>query len=179
MSRVGKAPVAFGSEVKVSINDNEVVVKGSKFTQNVKMNPAISASIEDGKVFFTRKDDSKFSRSLHGLYRALVQNAVIGVTSGWTKTLEMKGVGYRASVKGNVLELSLGYSHPIILKLPPSIEVKVEKQTTVHIKGPDKQAVGEIAAKIRGFRPPEPYLGKGVRYKDEVIRRKAGKAGSK
>ena len=179
MSRIGKIPVVFGSDVQVSIKDGDVVVKGSRFTQNVKMLPAISASVEDGKIIFTRKDDSKASRSLHGLYRSLVQNAVTGVTSGWTKTLEMKGVGYRANVKGNVLELSLGYSHPIALKLPQFVEAKVEKQTTVHISGPDKQAVGEVAAKIRSFRPPEPYLGKGVRYKGEIIRRKVGKAGGK
>lgn len=179
MSRIGKTPVVFGPDVQVNIKNGEVSVKGPRFTQNVKMLPAISACAEDGKIIFTRKDDSKASRSLHGLYRSLVQNAVIGVTSGWTKTLEMKGVGYRANVKGNVLELSLGYSHPINLKLPQFVEAKVEKQTTVHINGPDKQAVGEVAAKIRSFRPPEPYLGKGVRYKDEVIRRKAGKAGGK
>lgn len=179
MSRIGKAPVAFGSEVQVSIHESQITVKGSRFTQTVKMLPVISARVENGKILLTRKDDSKSSRSLHGLYRSLTQNAVIGVTSGWSKTLEMKGVGYRANVKGETLELSLGFSHPIALKLPKSIEAKVEKQTTVHIKGPDKQVVGQIAAKIRAFRPPEPYLGKGVRYKDEVIRRKAGKTGGK
>lgn len=179
MSRIGKAPVVFGSEVQVSIHESQITVKGSRFTQTVKMLPVISARVENGKILLTRKDDSKSSRSLHGLYRSLTQNAVIGVTSGWSKTLEMKGVGYRANVKGETLELSLGFSHPIALKLPKSIEAKVEKQTTVHIKGPDKQVVGQIAAKIRAFRPPEPYLGKGVRYKDEVIRRKAGKTGGK
>lgn len=179
MSRIGKAPVAFGPKVQVTVVDNEIRVKGSSITQTVKMQPVISASIQDGTILLTRRDDSKKSCSLHGLYRSLTQNAVTGVTSGWTKTLEMKGVGYRAAVKGKSLELNLGYSHPIILKLPEHIEVKVEKQTTIHIKGPDKQVVGQFAAKIRAFRPPEPYLGKGVKYANETIRRKAGKTGGK
>ena len=175
----GKAPVSFDSTVQVSISDNEVIVKGSKSTQVIRMKPAITASVKDGHILFDRKDESKISRSLHGLYRSLAQNAVVGVTSGWTKTLEMKGVGYRAAVKGKSLELNLGYSHPIVLSLPEHIEAKVEKQTTIHIKGPDKQAVGQVAAKIRSFRPPEPYLGKGVKYTNEIVRRKAGKTGSK
>ena len=179
MSRIGKAPVSFDSNVQVSILGNKVTVKGSKSTQIIEMNPAITASIKDGCILFDRKDESKSSRSLHGLYRSLAQNAVTGVTSGWAKTLEMKGVGYRASVNGRLLELNLGYSHPIILNLPEHIEAKVEKQTTIHIKGPDKQVVGQVAAKIRSFRPPEPYLGKGVKYANETIRRKAGKTGSK
>ena len=179
MSRIGKAPVSFGSNVKVSISDDKIIVKGSKSTQVIKMRPVISATVKDGLIVLTRKDDSKVSRALHGLYRSLTYNAVMGVTSGWTKTLEMKGVGYRASVKGRSLELNLGYSHPIILNLPEHIEAKVEKQTTIHIKGPDKQVVGQVAAKIRSFRPPEPYLGKGVKYSNETIRRKAGKTGSK
>ena len=179
MSRIGKVPVAFGPKVQVTVVDNEIKVKGSGVTQAIKMSSAISASIQDGTIVLTRKDDSKTSRSLHGLYRSLTQNAVTGVTSGWTKTLEMKGVGYRATIKGKSLELNLGYSHPIVLQLPEHIEAKVEKQTTVHIKGPDKQAVGQFAAKIRAFRPPEPYLGKGVRYTNEIIRRKAGKTGGK
>ncbi len=179
MSRIGKAPVSFNSNVQVSILDNKVTVKGSKLTQTIEMNSAITASVKDGFILFDRKDESKESRSLHGLYRSLAQNAVIGVTSGWTKTLEMKGVGYRASVKGKSLELNLGYSHPIILDLPEHIEANVEKQTTIHIKGPDKQVVGQVAAKIRAFRPPEPYLGKGVKYTNEVVRRKAGKTGGK
>lgn len=179
MSRIGKAPVSFDSSVQVNILGNKITVKGSKLTQVIEMNPVITASVKDNRILFNRKDESKASRSLHGLYRSLAQNAVTGVTSGWTKTLEMKGVGYRAAVKGRSLELNLGYSHPIILKLPEHIEVKVEKQTTIHIKGPDKQVVGQMAAKIRSFRPPEPYLGKGVKYINETIRRKAGKTGSK
>ncbi len=172
----------FGSNIQVDILDNgrEVKIKGaSGLAQVICMKPAISASIKDNAILLTRKDDSKTSRSLHGLYRSLVYNAVKGVTDGWTKTLEMKGVGYRATVKGSALELSLGYSHPIVLKLPSNIEVKVDKQTTVHIKGSNKQVVGQLAAKIRSFRPPEPYLGKGVKYSDETIKRKAGKTGSK
>ena len=179
MSRIGRMPVSFDSNVKVSISDNEIIVKGAKSAQAIKMRPVISASVKDGLIVLTRKNDSKEARSLHGLYRSLTYNAVMGVTSGWTKTLEMKGVGYRASVKGRSLELNLGYSHPIVLNLPEHVEAKVEKQTTIHIKGPDKQVVGQVAAKIRSFRPPEPYLGKGVKYKNETIRRKAGKTGSK
>ena len=179
MSRIGKVPVSFDSNVQVNISDNEIIIKGSKSTQIIKMKPMISASVKDGLIVLTRKDDSKTTRALHGLYRSLAYNAVVGVTSGWKKTLEMKGVGYRASVKGKSLELNLGYSHPIILNLPEHIEAKVEKQTTIHIKGPDKQVVGQVAAKIRSFRPPEPYLGKGVKYENETIRRKAGKTGSK
>ena len=179
MSRIGKTPISFDSNVQVNILDNEIIVKGSKSTQTIKMKPEISASIKDGLIVLTRKDESKTTRALHGLYRSLAYNAVVGAASGWTKTLEMKGVGYRASVKGKSLELNLGYSHPIVLNLPEHIEAKVEKQTTIHIKGPDKQVVGQVAAKIRSFRPPEPYLGKGVKYIDETIRRKAGKTGSK
>ncbi len=179
MSRIGRAPVYFDNPVQVSINGSEVLVKGAKATQTVKMRPEVSAKIEDGKIVFTRNDDSKSSRSLHGLYRALVQNAVTGVATGWTKTLEMNGIGYRAAVKGKVLELNLGYSHPINFDIPDGIEIKVEKQTTVVVTGADRALVGQVAAEIRGFRPPEPYLGKGVKYSDEHIRRKAGKAGAK
>lgn len=180
MSRVGKAPVFVGDKIQVNVTaDNEVIVKGAKHTQSVKMRPNVSAKFADGQIVLTRNDDSKESRSLHGLYRALVQNAVTGVTSGFERRLELVGVGYRASASGKKLELSLGYSHPIHFEVPGDIEVKVEKQTTVILTGPSKEQVGQAAAKIRSFRPPEPYLGKGVKYSDEVIRRKAGKSAGK
>ena len=180
MSRIGKYPVEFDSKVKVSVSENnEVVVNGGKTTLTVPMLPQVKARIEDGKIHIERVDDSKKARSLHGLYRTLVQNAVTGVTTGFQKSLILQGVGYRASVSGKTLELSLGYSHPISFPIPEGIEVKVEKQTTVHLSSASKEQLGQVAAKIRSFRPPEPYLGKGVRYSDEVIRRKEGKSAGK
>lgn len=179
MSRVGKNPVDFESSVKVSVDNNTVVVNGGKTTLKVAMKPQVSARIEGNQIFIERNDDSATARSLHGLYRTLVYNAVVGVTKGFQKSLILQGVGYRASVSGKNLELSLGYSHPITFPIPEGIEIKVEKQTTVHVSGPSKEQVGQVAAKLRNFRPPEPYLGKGVRYSDEVIRRKEGKSAGK
>jgi large subunit ribosomal protein L6 len=180
MSRVGKAPILVGEKVQVQITpDNEVIVKGAKATQSVKMRKNVSAKFENGIIQISRIDDTKESRALHGLYRALVQNAVTGVSDGFEKKLELNGVGYRASVSGKVLEMSLGYSHPIKFDIPEGIEVKVEKQTSVSVSGASKELVGQVAAKLRGFRPPEPYLGKGVKYADETIRRKAGKSAGK
>ena len=180
MSRIGRAPVVVGSNVKVTITpDNEVVVQGAKHKQSVKMRSDISAKFENGQIVLTRKNDEQNVRALHGLYRALVQNAVTGVTSGFTKSLDLVGVGYRAAVAGKKLELSLGYSHPIQFPIPEGIEIKVEKQTNVTVTGPSRELVGQVAAKIRGFRPPEPYLGKGVKYSDERLRRKEGKSAGK
>ncbi len=179
MSRVGKAPVVIQEGVQVTIEEGLVSVKGCSSTQTVQLRPEVTAKVEDGKVLLSRTDDSKMSRSLHGLYRALVQNAMQGVTQGFSKSLELVGVGYRANVKGKTLELNLGYSHPIQFAIPEGIEIKVEKQTLVHVNGASKALVGQVAAKIRSFREPEPFLGKGVKYKDEFIRRKAGKAASK
>lgn len=169
-----------GSGVKVTITSaNEVVVQGAKWTQSVALRPEVSAKLENSQVILTRKDDSQVARSLHGLYRALVQNAVTGVTTGFTKSLDLVGVGYRAAVSGQRLELSLGYSHPIHFPIPEGIEVKVDKQTNISVTGASKELVGQVAAKIRGFRPPEPYLGKGVKYSDEKLRRKEGKSSGK
>lgn len=180
MSRVGKVPVYFDSKVEVNVtNDNEVVVKGGKFKQTVQLKPVIKAQIEDGKVVLTRENDEPQTRAYHGLYRALVQNAVTGVSQGWTKELELNGVGYRAAVSGKTLELNIGYSHPIKYPIPDDIEIKVDKQTKVIITGPSREQVGQVAAKIRGLREPEPYLGKGIKYVDERIRRKAGKSAGK
>lgn len=180
MSRVGKSPVTVAKGVKVSITPaNEVVVQGAKWTQKVPMRGEVTAKLEGEQIVLTRKDDSKNSRALHGLYRALVQNAVTGVTTGFTRSLDLVGVGYRAAVSGKKLELSLGYSHPINFPIPEGIEIKVEKQTNITVTGPNKELVGQVAAKIRGFRPPEPYLGKGVKYTDEKLRRKEGKSAGK
>ena len=180
MSRIGRAPVTVGNGVTVNVTPaNEVVVKGAKYSQKVAMRPEISAKFENGQIVLTRKDESQSSRSLHGLYRALIQNAVTGVSTGFTKSLDLVGVGYRAAVQGKKLELSLGYSHPISFPIPEGIEMKVEKQTNIQITGASKELVGQVAAKIRGFRPPEPYLGKGVKYTDEKLKRKEGKSAGK
>lgn len=180
MSRIGKAPVVFDGTVKVDISaNNEVTVKGAKNALKIKMQPQVTAKIDGNKIVLSRTDDAKESRALHGLYRALLANAVVGVTKGFNRTLELQGVGYRANVAGKKLELSLGFSHPVIFDIPEGIEIKVDKQTSVSITGPSKELVGQVAAKIRSFRPPEPYLGKGVRYAGEHIRRKAGKSAGK
>lgn len=180
MSRIGKNPVNFESTVKVNITkNNEVEIKGAKSSLTIPMKPQVTAKLEGNSVVLTRKDDSQESRALHGLYRSLINNAVQGVTKGFSKSLSLQGVGYRASVSGTKLELSLGFSHPVFFEAPKGIEIKVDKQTTVIISGANKELVGQVAAKIRGFRPPEPYLGKGVKYSDEVIRRKEGKSAGK
>lgn len=180
MSRIGKAPVFFEKAVQVTITpDNEVVVKGAKSTEKVKMNKEIKATVNGQEIVFTRANDLKATKALHGLYRALVQNAVTGVTKGFTKSLDLVGVGYRAGVKGKQLEMTLGFSHPILFDIPNGIEIKVEKQTHIDVTGSNRALVGEVAAKLRGFKPPEPYLGKGVKYTNEVIRKKAGKAAGK
>lgn len=180
MSRIGKAPVVFDDKVQVTVTPkNEVIVKGAKTALNIPMNPSITAKLDGKKVVLSRKDDSKENKALHGLYRSLIQNAVIGVTKGFTRSLELHGVGYRGNVAGKKLELSLGFSHPVIYDIPEGIEIKVDKQTTIHVTGANKELVGQVAAKVRSFRPPEPYLGKGVRYMGEHIRRKAGKSAGK
>lgn len=180
MSRIGRAPVIFDKAIQVTITpDNEVVVKGAKSIEKVKMKREIKATVNGQEIVFTRANELKPTKALHGLYRALVQNAVTGVTKGFTKSLDLVGVGYRAGVKGKNLEMTLGFSHPVVFDIPTGIEIKVEKQTHIDVTGSNRALVGEVAAKIRGFRPPEPYLGKGVKYTDEVIRKKAGKAAGK
>lgn len=181
MSRIGKLPVKVQDKVSVDVKEKSMlVIKGGKSTQTVKMTGGlIEAEVKDGFVVLTRKSDEAKAKALHGLYRSLVQNAMTGVSTGWSKSLILNGVGYRANVAGKNLELTLGFSHPIKFPIPEGIEIAVDKQTTVIVKGADKALVGQVAAKIRSFRPPEPYLGKGVRYSDEVIRRKAGKSGGK
>ncbi len=180
MSRIGRSPIFLDDKVQVQVSAaNEVTVKGVKSTIVIKMNPAVTASVEDRKVTLKRVDSDSRGSAFHGMYRALIQNAVTGVSRGWTKELELNGVGYRASVAGKKLELSLGYSHPIQFDIPDGIEIKVDKQTRISVTGASRELVGQVAAKIRGFRPPEPYLGKGVKYVEEKIRRKAGKSAAK
>ncbi len=184
MSRIGKNPVAFESGVQVSINaQNEITVKGAKASQQVKMRPEIKAKVEGNKVVLTRSDDSQTSKALHGLYRALVQNAVIGVTQGFTKTLLLNGVGYRAANTGQLLELTLGYSHPVMFAIPDEVKVSTSqekgKNPMIKLESADKELIGQIAAKIKSFRKSEPYKGKGIKFQGEILRRKAGKAAAK
>lgn len=180
MSRIGKAPIYFDDKIQVNVTPgNEIVLKGGKSSLSFKMQPEVSAKLEGKKIVLVRNQETKEARSLHGLYRALIQNAVSGLSKGFSKALELHGVGYRANVAGKKLELSLGFSHPVIFEIPEGIEIKVDKQTLINVSGANKELVGQVAAKIRSFRPPEPYLGKGVRYAGEHIRRKAGKSAGK
>lgn len=183
MSRIGKLPINIPAGVTITQNGNVITVKGPKGELNQEINPAIEVKIEGAEVTFSRPDDMKENRSLHGLYRSLIHNMVIGVSEGYRKELELVGVGYRASNEGQVLELSLGYTHQIFLKLPKEIilETKSErnKNPLIILESCDKQLIGQVCAKIRSFRKPEPYKGKGIRFVGEVIRRKSGKAAGK
>lgn len=177
MSRIGKQPVAVPAGVDVSVDGQHVTVKGPKGTLEHTVAEPIAVKLEDGAVSVTRPDDERTSRSLHGLTRTLIDNMVVGVTQGYSKAMEIVGTGYRVVAKGGDLEFSLGYSHTILVKAPEGITFTVESPTRFSVNGIDKQQVGELAANIRKLRKPEPYKGKGVRYADEVVRRKAGKAG--
>ena len=179
MSRIGKLPIAIPAGVKVIYNVPEITVQGPKGKLSRSLGDGVSIELTDAAVTVNRNDDSNKCRAAHGLTRTLINNMVIGVSKGFETNLEINGVGYRAEVKGNVLNLSLGFSHPVNFELPAGITVEVEKMTKVKVMGIDKEAVGQTAAKIRGFRPPEPYKGKGVKYADETILRKAGKTGKK
>ncbi len=182
MSRIGKKPITVPSGVEITLNEKEVIVKGSKGELIVSFEPEfVTLSLADGVLSVDRKDDSKPARSRHGLYRSLVSNAIEGVSEGYTKTLEIHGVGYRGAVKGKQIELNLGYSHPIIFDIPEGITIEFDKDApnTFRVSGIDKQLVGQVAANIREFRKPEPYKGKGIRYSDEYVVRKAGKSAAK
>jgi large subunit ribosomal protein L6 len=176
MSRIGKTPIPIPQGVEIKRAGSAVEVKGPKGSLSHTIPEGISLQVEDGEIHVKRKTDAKRVRSLHGLSRTLIANMVTGVTEGFTKGLEIMGIGYRANVQGRNLQLSLGYSHPVIYPIPEGIEVEVEKQNKITIKGIDKQQVGQVAAEIRSFRKPEPYKGKGIRYVGEQVRRKAGKA---
>ena len=175
MSRVGKKPIAVPSGVDFSVKDNVVTVKGPKGTLTKEFNKNITIKLEDGHITVERPNDEPFIRAIHGTTRALINNMIKGVHEGYRKTLTLVGVGYRAAAKGKGLEISLGFSHPVIIDEIPGITFTVEKNTTIHIDGIEKELVGQVAANIRAKRPPEPYKGKGVKYADEHIRRKEGK----
>lgn len=177
MSRIGKLPVVIPAGVKVSLDGNKMTVQGPKGALSQELHERMSIAVETDQILISRPTDNKQDTALHGLTRALINNMVVGVTDGFQKDLEINGVGYRAEISGKVLTLSLGYSHPVVYELPEGISVEVEKQTKLSVKGIDKQLVGSAAAKIRSFRKPEPYKGKGIKYADERIVRKAGKAG--
>jgi len=179
MSRIGNNPVAIPEGVTVDIKDNEIIVKG-KLGELTQEYSAVEVKVEDNQVWVTRPSDSKEHKSKHGLYRSLVRNMLEGVSKGWTKELELVGVGYRASNQGQKLDLALGFSHNIVLELAPEVKIETAsekgKNPIIKLTSHDKQLVGQIAAKIRSFRKPEPYKGKGIRFVGEQLRRKAGKS---
>jgi large subunit ribosomal protein L6 len=178
MSRVGKKPIEIPSGVEVKIAGGWIEVKGPKGKLKEQMHPAVRGEVKDGAVQFSVSGTSKTDNAAYGLVRALTANMVTGVTTGFQKVLEIVGVGYRAQVKGKTLELNLGFSNPVEYAIPEGIEISAEGKNQLVVKGIDKQLIGSVAAKIRSFRPPEPYKGKGVKYVDEHIRRKVGKTGA-
>ena len=178
MSRIGKMPVALPKGVEVKLGSDMVEVKGPKGTLHTPACSLLKYELADGNVTLTRLEESRESRSQHGLRRTLLANCVEGVSKGFSKTMEVIGVGYKVAVKGNIIELSVGFSHPVLVELPKGLEAKVEGQKLT-ISGIDKEMVGEMAARIRRIRKPEPYKGKGIKYENEIIRRKAGKSGAK
>ncbi|MBI3876165.1 MAG: 50S ribosomal protein L6 [Verrucomicrobia bacterium] len=175
MSRIGKQPIAIPAKVKVEVAGSNVKVEGPKGKLDFNLPKRTTAAVESGKVIVTRQGDDAEARALHGLSRAILNNMVKGVADGFSKKLEIHGVGFKAAVTGNKLSLSLGYSHPVDYDIPAQIKVTVEENTKLTVEGPDRQLVGQVAADIRSFYPPEPYKGKGVRYSDERIVRKEGK----
>ena len=177
MSRVGNAPITVPGGVEVSVSGSNITVKGSKGELSRELPGGVTASLDESTLTVSRPDDSKESRAYHGLSRSLIQNMIVGVSEGFIKELQIQGVGYRATAKGsNALELALGFSHPVNIEAPEGIEFEVPAQTQILVKGIDKQLVGQVAADIRKWRKPEPYKGKGIRYVDERVIRKAGKA---
>ena len=176
MSRIGKVPIPIPKEVKVKLTDSILEVVGPKGQLTHQIPSEIQISIEPEQIVVKRPDDHRTTRSLHGLTRVLIANMITGVRQGFEKKLEIRGIGYRADLQGNILRLTLGFSHPVLFPLPEGIKVEVERQTTVTVRGIDKQQVGSVAAKIRSFKPPDPYKGKGIRYSNEYIKLKVGKA---
>ncbi|MEO6196902.1 MAG: 50S ribosomal protein L6 [Dehalococcoidia bacterium] len=177
MSRIGKQPITVPSGVQVSVDGSLVTVKGPKGELSQQVDPDITLSQENGQVVLARPSDQPRHRSMHGLYRTLVSNMVVGVSDGFSKTLEMHGVGYRAAMQGKNLVLNIGFSHPVEIQPPSTIDFEVEGTSKIVVRGASKEQVGQVAADIRKIRPPEPYKGKGIRYEGEYVRRKAGKAG--
>jgi len=185
MSRIGKLPIALPAKVEFSVSsDNTVTVKGPKGTLQQKIDPDITVGVEDGNIVVNRPTDQKRHKSLHGLYRALINNMVVGVSQGYSRQMEVIGVGYRVESQGNLLTLTIGYSHPVMFAVPSEIKIATAMEKgqapLIRLEGIDKELLGQVCAKIRAFRKPEPYKGKGIMFKGEVIRRKAGKtAGGK
>ena len=179
MSRIGKLPIEIPAGVEVKIDGQTIVAKGPLGTEEVTVRPEITLKQEDNKIVVGRINDERKSRSLHGMSRTLVANAINGVKNGFEKKLEIVGVGYRAAMQGTTLNLQLGYSHPINIETPQGVKIEVEANTKIKISGPNKQVVGDLAALVRSKRPPEVYKGKGVKYEGEHIRRKVGKTGKK
>lgn len=178
MSRIGKKPIPIPKDVKIDLKEDLLTVKGPKGEIKRTIHPKVNVNIENDQVIVTINDDTKESNSLHGLFRALIANMVTGVSNGFEKVLEIVGVGYRGEMNGRTATLQLGYSHPIIFELPEGIDAVIDK-TKITLTGIDRELLGKTAAKIRSFRKPEPYKGKGIKYANEVIKRKAGKTGSK
>ncbi len=179
MSRIGKKPVDVPAGVSVTLDGNHVTVKGPKGELQRDLHPEMTVALDDNRVTVSRPSEEKRHRALHGLTRSLVQNMIDGVTSGFRKSLEIQGVGYKTESKGAGIRLVVGYSHPVDYPAPPGIKISVESPTQLVVEGVDKQLVGHVAAEIRRVRPPEPYKGKGIRYQGEQVRRKAGKTGAK
>jgi len=177
MSRIGKQPIPVPSSVQVQIEGLAITVKGPKGELHRRVHPDMRLHLEDGQITVTRPSDQPEHRALHGLTRALLANMVTGVEQGFSKTLEMQGVGYRAQKSGQGIQVAVGFSHPVDVPAPEGITLEVEGNNIIHVRGVDKELVGQIAATIRSIRPPEPYKGKGIRYQGEHVRRKAGKAG--
>ncbi len=177
MSRIGKLPVPVATSVQIDIDGSTVKVKGPKGELTREFPRGVSFALDDGKVVVTRADDEKRTRAIHGLSRSLLANMVLGVSDGFTRTLELQGVGYRVAQTGEKVTLNVGYSHPVEVAPPPGIQLEVDGNTRLHVRGIDKELVGQVAANIRKVRKPEPYKGKGIRYLGERVRRKAGKAG--
>jgi large subunit ribosomal protein L6 len=179
MSRIGRKPIPIAKGVKISVEDRSVAIQGPKGKLDVVLPGGIAARVDDGKVLIERAEETQREKALHGLVRSLIANAVTGVTDGFTKELEIQGIGYKAAVEGKDVVLSLGYSHPVRFAMPAGVEVAVDKQVRLIVKGADKQAVGQAAADLRSLRPPDVYKGKGIRYVGEYVRKKVGKAGAK
>jgi large subunit ribosomal protein L6 len=177
MSRVGNAPITLPSGVEVSVDGPKVTVKGTRGTLTRTFPEKVTVSVDDGVATVARRAEDRESKALHGLSRALLNNMVVGVSQGFSKELQTVGVGYRAALKGKTLELQVGFSHPVEMDPPEGVEIEVPEPTRIIVSGIDKEKVGQVAADIRAVRPPEPYKGKGIRYVDEYVRRKAGKAG--
>jgi len=176
VSRIGKVPISIPNEVKVKLTDSILEVVGPSGQLTHRIPSEIQISIEPEQILVKRPNDHRTTRSLHGLTRVLIANMITGVTQGFEKRLEIQGIGFRADLQGKVLRLTLGFSHPILFPLPEGVKVEVERQTSIKVKGIDKQLVGSVAAQIRSLKPPEPYKGKGIRYADEYVKLKVGKA---